>query len=78
MASVEAFLQGCTSEIVGAFDGAFAVVFVGVAWACIAHAFQVGTVLQNLAVVAPGPLGRIERFHPKAGPAAEGPPHPEE
>lgn len=61
----------------GAFAGVFAVVF-GVAWACIAHAFQVGTVSQSLAVVGPGPLGRMERFRPEAGPAAEGPRHPAE
>ncbi len=67
--------MGAFAEI---FVWVFAAVFVGVAWACIAHAFQVGTVPQSLAVVAPGPLGRMECFRPEAGPAPEGPSHPEE
>lgn len=55
VASGDSFLWGCRQV---AFAGAF-----GVAWACTAPAFQVGTVPQSLAAVVLGPLGRMEGFH---------------
>lgn len=73
VASVEAFLQGCMSAFAGAYVGVF-----GVALACTALAFQVGTEPQSLAAVALDPLGRTEHFHLEAELAEVKPPHPEE
>lgn len=69
-----AFVWAFAGAFAGAFVGAFVGAFAG-AWVCTAHAFRVGTLPQSFAVAA---LGRMEHFHLEAGPAAEGPPHPEE